>query len=162
MGLLCGCGCGTEFQPRVGGRPQRFAPGHRLNFWKRARTAGAMAITKVKAVRARRPRLGSKERPLIAVQCPKCRIIYTRQDAQVVESADGLWIINAASRCRFCEKEEPRPAENGFSLPRWSDATVTVFDTIGTAVAPVMAPLLDVGPSWPVAIGATVSEGSII
>lgn len=59
--MLCGCGCGKEFEPRKGGSPQRFKSGHRLEFWNRARREGAsiaMKSTRAKSRITRRRRTG--------------------------------------------------------------------------------------------------------
>ena len=49
--MICDCGCGEAFTPRKGARPQRFAQGHRLDFYKRTRKVAN------RAAKPRRPRV---------------------------------------------------------------------------------------------------------
>ena len=67
---VCGCGCGEEFEAKTRrGHPQKFASGHRANFWKRVNEVGA-----------------SKENPLIAVKCIACGTWHAREAEPQTES----------------------------------------------------------------------------
>lgn len=61
--MQCGCGCGAEFEPRKGGKPQRFISEAHRGAFKRALHAG------------------SADNPLIAAKCPGCGLWHAKAAA---------------------------------------------------------------------------------